>query len=150
MRGLSILWFHGGTLESLRNYELNSTHTRGQQSCKFFLDFLLKNWTCWEIKELFAFAYSSKIWPQELQKVTNFIVSKTLKLYDQKILPKDLSLPMVIKLWTFFEFKSSMWYAFKNKTRRPTNLNRIGCICISFQQIGWIDFVLVLLQLCWF
>ena len=44
---------------------------------------------------LFTFAYSSKIWPQELQKVTNFIVSKTLKLYDQKRLPKDLSLPMV-------------------------------------------------------
>ena len=111
---------------------------------------MLKNWTCWEIKELFAFAYSSKIWPQELQKVTNFIVSKTLKLYDQKILPKDLSLPMVIKLWTFFEFKSSVWYAFKTKTRGPAHLKRIGCICISFQRISWIDFLLVLFQLCWF
>ena len=76
---------------------------------------------------VFAFAYSSKIWPQDLQ-------------CDQKRLTKDL--PMVIKLWTFFEFKSSMWYAFKNKTRGPTHLNRTGCICSSFQQIGWIDFVL--------
>ena len=105
---------------------------------------MLKNWTFWEIKELFAFAYSSKIWPQELRKVTNFIVSKTLKLYDQKILPKDLSLPMVIKLWTFFEFKSSMWYAFKNKTRGPTHLNRIGCICICLKEIllNWLFLVL--------
>ena len=38
-----------------------------------------------------------KIWPQNLQKVTNFIVSKTLKLYNQKMLQKDLSLPIVIK-----------------------------------------------------
>ena len=52
---------------------------------------MLKNSTCWEIKELFVFAYSSKIWNQDLRKGTNFIVSKTLKLYDQKILPKDLS-----------------------------------------------------------
>ena len=27
---------------------------------------------------------------------------------------------------------------------KPTHLNRIGCVCISFQQIGWIDFVLAL------
>ena len=30
--------------------------------------------------------YNSKIWPQDLRKVTDFIVSKTLKLYNQKIL----------------------------------------------------------------
>ena len=73
-------------------------------------------------------------------KSNKFHCVKTLKLYDQKRLTKDL--PMIIKLWTFFEFKSSMWYAFKNKTTGPTHLNRTGCICSSFQQIGWIDFVL--------
>ena len=143
-----ILW---GSLEPLRNYQLNPTHTRGSQSCKFLQIF------CWKIELagksrnfLLLHIYSSKIWPQDLRKVTYFIVSKTLKLFYQKILPKDLSLPIVIKLWKFLEFKSSMWFAFKNKTRRPTNLNKIGCICTSFQQIGWLDFVLVLFQLCWF
>ena len=64
-------------------------------------------------------------------------MSKTLKLYDQKILTKDLPLPMVIKLCTFLNLNLLyMWFAFESKTRGPTNLNRIGCICISFQQIG--------------
>ena len=31
-----------------------------------------------------------------------FLLSKTLKLYNQMILPKDLSSPMVIKLLTFW------------------------------------------------
>ena len=63
-----------------------------------FLDFLLKNWTCCEIQELFAFAYNSKIWYQDLRKVTNFNASKTLKLYNQNI-PKGCI--FLIKLWTF-------------------------------------------------
>ena len=54
------------------------------------------------------------------------------------VLPKDLSSPMIIKLWTFFEFQVSMWYAFKSKTRGPTHLNRIGRLCICFQQI-WLN-----------
>ena len=64
-------------------------------------------------------------------------MSKTLKLHDQKILPKDLPLPKVIKLCTFLNLNLLYkWFAFKNRTRGPTNLNRIGCICISFQEIG--------------
>ena len=103
---------------------------------------MVKNWTCWKIKQFFPFSYNSKIWPKDLRKVANFIVPKILKLYNENILPKDLSSPMVIKLWTFFEFKFSMWYVFKNKTGPPTHLNRIGCICTCFQEIrlNWLCF----------
>ena len=40
--------------------------------------------------ELFAFAYYSKLSSQDLQKVKIFILSKNLKVHNQKILPKDL------------------------------------------------------------
>ena len=56
------------------------------------------------------------------------------------IWPKDITKGSIFahgnQTLNIFEFKSSMWFAFKNKTRGPTNLNRIGCICISFQKIG--------------
>ena len=60
----------------------------------------------------------------------------------------------LIKHWrTFFEFKFSMWYVFKNKSRGSTHLNRIGCIWICFQQIwmnglcfGLVSIVLILVK----
>ena len=48
------------------------------------------------------------------------------------MLQNHISSPIVMKLRAFFEFKFSMRYVFKNKTKGP---NRIGCIYICFQKI---------------
>ena len=67
----------------------------------FFIDFLLQNWFSWKNQvTILLLQYGLK----DLWNVTNLIVFKTLKLSNQKMLLKDRTLPMIIKLCTFFEF----------------------------------------------
>ena len=85
---------------------------------------MLKKWTCWEVKELFGFAYSFRIWSQikfKLKRNKFHCVRNPTIIWPKDII-KGSTFVHGTQLWTFFELKSSMWYALKNKTRGPTDL----------------------------
>ena len=84
--------FIGGLYNPLETMSV-IPHIQEDDQVVSFFRFFIEKLNLLGNQELLAFAYSSKIWPQDLRKVPNFIVSKTLKLYDQKILPEDLLCP---------------------------------------------------------